>query len=910
MAEVASVLVNTPGTVTTIAGVIAAGNNVNSITLDPNFESNGFIDPADTGQDVVFGFADRDTIATENIDFSDDSTIPGNIDGTHVNGIVGNEVAGRGILGTTETDLFFAIADTNTTTFDPDDEGRPAEAEFVFDISSATSLTDVSMGFAAQGNWESSDVITITASIDDGTEFLLYNVLVDDTVGGVIYLLDGLDANGNNFFRDDDDPIRVDGTIIDAGQPNQRSFQDLTSTAVNGLSGSTLEIFIRADTNGSAEHLLISDIVVNGAVSIPTSLSVSFDDASISENGGTTTGTVTRVGDTSGALTVDLSSNDTGEATVPSTVSFAAGSATATFTVTAVDDAIVDGDQTVTISASSTNPDVTGDSSALTVSDDETVPGTSGNDVLTGGANADSIGGGDGNDFLEGNGGGDVLNGGDGFDTATYRNNGAPLTVDLSDPSNNTGDAAGDSYDSIEGLVGDQTFSNTLTAAATGTAMLGGDAGDSIIGGAGDDLLNGGGGNDTMAGGAGDDTYQVDSLADVVTEAAGEGYDRVISSISLTLADNVEAGNLIGTGDLNMTGNAEANWINGNSGDNSLSGGTGNDRLDGNDGNDTLNGGTGNDILEGGGGDDVFVLGPDDGVDRILDFTIGEDLIDLAATGLQFGDLELTQSGGNTVIVYDNSVNPAVGILTLDNITVGNLSAADFIFSLSGPPPIVGTSGNDVLDGTPAGEEIQGLEGNDLLRGGGGDDTFVGGDGDDTFHFDSTGDVIVEGAGAGSGYDRVLLFSDSIAGVAHNMAANVEAANLLGSAALQVNGNTGDNWIVGNDALSVLNGGEGNDRLDGRGGNDQLNGGAGNDILEGGNGRDTFLFTQGEDTDTILDYSIFDDNLLFVGVSRTSASSTQVGSDVHIRYDGDDLIIIKNQSVIDFDIFGGEFTFF
>jgi hypothetical protein len=73
------------------------------------------------------------------------------------------------------------------------------------------------------------------------------------------------------------------------------------------------------------------------------------------------------------------------------------------------------------------------------------------------------------------------------------------------------------------------------------------------------------------------------------------GVDTVQSSLSYTLASAVENLTLTGTGDLNGTGNSQANLLTGNSGVNSLSGGAGDDTLDGGAGADSLVGGTGND---------------------------------------------------------------------------------------------------------------------------------------------------------------------------------------------------------------------------------------------------------------------------------------------------------------------------
>ncbi len=83
-----------------------------------------------------------------------------------------------------------------------------------------------------------------------------------------------------------------------------------------------------------------------------SALNLSITPASISENGGTATVTVSRNTEELGELTVDLFSDDTSEATVPATVTIPAGQVSATFTLTAVDDMKADGTKVVTVTAS------------------------------------------------------------------------------------------------------------------------------------------------------------------------------------------------------------------------------------------------------------------------------------------------------------------------------------------------------------------------------------------------------------------------------------------------------------------------------------------------------------------------------------------------------------------------------
>ncbi|WP_218653149.1 ELWxxDGT repeat protein [Nostoc sp. TCL26-01] len=81
------------------------------------------------------------------------------------------------------------------------------------------------------------------------------------------------------------------------------------------------------------------------------SLKLTIDRDFISETG-TATATITRNTNTTSELVVTLNSSDTTEATVPNTVTIAAGQTSATFTITGVSDGINDGSQTVNITAS------------------------------------------------------------------------------------------------------------------------------------------------------------------------------------------------------------------------------------------------------------------------------------------------------------------------------------------------------------------------------------------------------------------------------------------------------------------------------------------------------------------------------------------------------------------------------
>jgi len=442
---------------------------------------------------------------------------------------------------------------------------------------------------------------------------------------------------------------------------------------------------------------------------------------------------------------------------------------------------------------------------------------------------------------LTGNGGKNVLDGGAGADTMVGGAGDDSYVVD------NVGDSVtelgGGGRDAVLASVNWTLGANVETLTLTGIAHLAGtgnELANTLTGNAGKNLLDGGLGADTMAGGLGDDTYVVDVAGDVVTEGADQGTDTVNAWVGLTLGANLEQLRLLGTADLNGTGNALNNALFGNAGRNVLNGGVG---------ADTMMGGLGDDTYIVDQSDDVVIEAANAGTDLVQStaatYQLGANVENLVLLGKasingtgNLGRNELIGNAGNNVLDGGVGADTMAGGAGNDSYVVDNVGdvvtelaggGLDTVMSslgwtlganlekltLTGTAALAGT-GNELAN------TLTGNAGANTLDGGAGADTMAGGLGNDIYVVDQSGDVVVEAEAEGIDLVR--------ASVSHTLSAHVEKLTLEGTANLAGTGNDLANTLTGN------------------GGNNILDGKAGADTMAGGLGDDTYIVDDAGDT--------------------------------------------------------------
>ena len=475
------------------------------------------------------------------------------------------------------------------------------------------------------------------------------------------------------------------------------------------------------------------------------------------------------------------------------------------------------------------------------------------------------------NNSLIGNAQANALDGGAGADTMSGGAGDDTYVVD------NTGDSV------IEGAGG-----GTDTVQSSMTYTLGSELenltliGNAAINGTGNALANELRGNsaaNTLAGGLGNDSYYV-GTGDTVTEAASAGTDTVFADFTYTLGNNVENLTLLGSANINGTGNSLANILRGNSGINTLAGGTGDDQYyvsTGDTVTEASNAGT----------DTVF---------SDVTWTLGTNIEKLTllgaaninATGNTLANT-LTGNAGNNILTGGSGADTMIGGAGSDTYMVDSTSDAitellnegidtvqsSVTYTLAANVENLTLTGTTALGGTGNALDnvLTGNSGNNALNGMGGNDTY----------FLTSGDTVTEAAGGGEDLVNV--------GATHTLATNVENLILAGTTAINGTGNASNNLLRGNSAVNtlagaagndVLEGGDGNDilgdtggknLLNGQGGTDTLNGNTGNELLIGGAGNDTvntnsgadiIAFNRGDGADTVA-VSTAKDNSLSLG---------------------------------------------
>jgi Ca2+-binding RTX toxin-like protein len=529
-------------------------------------------------------------------------------------------------------------------------------------------------------------------------------------------------------------------------------------------------------------------------------------------------------------------------------------------------DAIVGGEGTDTASYADSTSGVTvfleathqvenvgGDAQGDTLATIENLIGSAYDDRLTGDDVVNVLQGGDGSDTLEGRGGADVLDGGTDTNTsytntASYSLSDTAVLASLAFPTNNKGDALGDTYINIQNLTGSR-FGDTLEGDAGINILHGGGGADTIKGGAGRDQLFGDGGDDLLIGGS-----EADAM-DGGTEIDTASYQDSVAAVTASLLDST-----LNTNDAAKDTYAFVENLTGTNYDDTLSGDGNANVLDGGAGNDLLEGGTGADLLIGGNGLDTATYAHASGPVSANLFTpsvnTGEaqgDKYDSIEnlTGSDFADTltgnnltnRLDGGKGNDTLVGGGGGDFYIGGESSDtaDYTASSIAVQAFLTGSEQGSNAGGASGDtyteiENLTGTALADTLVGDINANILKGGNGADTLDGGRG-------TVGDVLDGGLDT----DTVDYFKAENGGVTLNLDTGGTAGDATGDSytsienvkgtkfADLIEGNSGDNAIYGNDGNDTIVGGGGIDTLSGGGGDDLFkNTGSGKHVYYGG----------------------------------------------------------------------------
>ncbi len=206
----------------------------------------------------------------------------------------------------------------------------------------------------------------------------------------------------------------------------------------------------------------------------------------------------------------------------------------------------------------------------------------------------------------------------------------------------------------------------------------------------GDDVLTGSDGNDIIYG----DAITADSLG---APYAGNGYQGLIDYLTDTLGHAPSTAEVIA--ELRANPLSYYDQVTTEGGDDTLVGGAGDDLLMAGAGDDILIGGAGDDVMYGGLGSDTFVWQAGDealptlpATDVVMDFTLGEDVLDLSSLLGGIDPLDIADYLQISSTTVDGVNSTQLSISTAGNIAGG----ADQVIQLKG---IVGVDVDSLLAG-------------------------------------------------------------------------------------------------------------------------------------------------------------------------------------------------------------------